>query len=57
MLNSASIDVDAEVVCAPPALYLAHVRDALTSRIHVAGQNCYKVPKGAFTGEEGTGRE
>jgi len=51
MLNSASIDVDAEVVCAPPALYLAHVRDALTSRIHVAGQNCYKVPKGAFTGD------
>jgi len=43
--------VDAEVVCAPPALYLAYVRDNLSSRIQVAGQNCYKVPKGAFTGD------
>jgi len=51
MLNSAAIKVDAEVVCAPPALYLSHVRENLTSRIHVAGQNCYKVPKGAFTGD------
>ena len=50
MLNSAKISVDAEVVCAPPALYLAYVRENLSSRIQVAGQNCYKVPKGAFTG-------
>lgn len=51
MLNSAKISVDAEVVCAPPALYLAYVRDNLSSRFQVAGQNCYKVPKGAYTGD------
>jgi len=51
MLNSASITADSEIVCAPPALYLSYVRENLTSRIHVAGQNCYKVPKGAFTGD------
>ena len=50
MLNTAKISVDAEVVCAPPALYLAYVRDNLSSRFQVAGQNCYKVPKGAYTG-------
>jgi len=51
MLNNATIDADAEVVCAPPALYLPYVRQKLTSRINVAGQNCYKVAKGAFTGD------
>lgn len=51
MLNSAKISVDAEVVCAPPALYLSYVRENLSARIQVAGQNCYKVPKGAFTGD------
>merc|ERR1712168_485873 len=51
MLNSASIKADSEIVCAPPALYLSYVRENLTSRIQVAGQNCYKVPKGAFTGD------
>merc|ERR1719435_31028 len=51
MLNTAKISVDAEVVCAPPALYLAYVRDNLSSRFQVAGQNCYKVPKGAYTGD------
>merc|ERR1719187_935181 len=51
MLNTAKISVDAEVVCAPPALYLAYVRDNLSPRIQIAGQNCYKVPKGAFTGD------
>merc|ERR1711990_1245085 len=40
MLNTAAINVDAEVVCAPPALYLPYVRQHLTSRIDVAGQNC-----------------
>lgn len=41
----------AEVVVAPPAIYLSYVRQNLPDTIGVAAQNCYKVPKGAFTGE------
>jgi len=50
-LNDADISADAEIVVAPPALYLSHVRSRLSTRINVAGQNCYKVAKGAFTGD------
>ncbi|VDP46878.1 unnamed protein product, partial [Soboliphyme baturini] len=39
------------VVVAPPSLYIQHVRHALTKKVEVAGQNCYNVAKGAFTGE------
>jgi len=41
----------AEVVVAPPTVYLSHVRERLNPQIGVAAQNCYKVEKGAFTGE------
>ena len=41
----------AEVVIAPPALYLLLVRDSLKSEIEVAAQNVYDKPDGAFTGE------
>lgn len=34
-----------------PAIYLETVRGALPKSIGVAAQNCYKVAKGAFTGE------
>lgn len=34
-----------------PALYLDYVKEKATSCIKVAAQNCYKVEKGAFTGE------
>ena len=41
----------AEVVVAVPSPYLIEVRKALPEKIGVAAQNCYKVAKGAFTGE------
>ncbi|XP_026156857.1 triosephosphate isomerase A [Mastacembelus armatus] len=50
-LNSASLDDQTEVVCAAPPIYLDFVRSSLDPRIGVAAQNCYKVAKGAFTGE------
>ena len=37
---------------APPALYIDFVRQKLKADFHVAAQNCYKVEKGAFTGEQ-----
>ncbi|KAI0979633.1 hypothetical protein GJ496_007885 [Pomphorhynchus laevis] len=40
-----------EVVVAPPAIYMEHVRHHLPGHIAVAAQNCYKANKGAFTGE------
>lgn len=50
-LNDAPLDANAEVVVAPPAIYIEHVRQKLKPNIAVAGQNCYKEAKGAFTGE------
>jgi triosephosphate isomerase (TIM) len=41
----------AEVVCGVPAIYLDYARQKLPASIGVAAQNCYKVAKGAFTGE------
>uniref|UniRef100_A0A3B4HCV6 Triosephosphate isomerase n=1 Tax=Pundamilia nyererei TaxID=303518 RepID=A0A3B4HCV6_9CICH len=43
--------VDSNVVCGAPSIYLDFVRSKLDSKFGVAAQNCYKVPKGAFTGE------
>ena len=40
-----------EVVCGAPTVYLDFARSNLDARIGVAAQNCYKVAKGAFTGE------
>uniref|UniRef100_A0A1A8DC92 methylglyoxal synthase n=1 Tax=Nothobranchius kadleci TaxID=1051664 RepID=A0A1A8DC92_NOTKA len=40
-----------EVVCAAPSIYLDFVRSSLDPRISVAAQNCFRVSKGAFTGE------
>ncbi|MEQ2197794.1 triosephosphate isomerase [Xenoophorus captivus] len=50
-LNTADLDDQTEVVCAAPSIYLDFVRSLLDPRIMVAAQNCYKVAKGAFTGE------
>lgn len=41
----------ADVVCGAPSIYLDFARSKLDSKIGVAAQNCYKVAKGAFTGE------
>ena len=40
-----------DVVVAVPSPYLDYVRQKLPASIGVAGQNCHKVAKGAFTGE------
>lgn len=40
-----------DVIVGVPALYLDYTRNLLPRAIQVAAQNCYKVPKGAFTGE------
>ncbi|XP_036411364.1 triosephosphate isomerase B-like [Megalops cyprinoides] len=51
VLNTAQLHPDTEVVCGAPSIYLDFARANLNPRIAVAAQNCYKVPKGAFTGE------
>ncbi|XP_052746645.1 triosephosphate isomerase [Bicyclus anynana] len=50
-LNSGPLDPNVEVVIGVPSIYVAFVRSILTETIGVAGQNCWKVAKGAFTGE------
>ncbi|KAK3603469.1 hypothetical protein CHS0354_030309 [Potamilus streckersoni] len=50
-LNADCVDPNVEVVVAPPAVYLEYVRQKLNPQIGVAGQNCYKVASGAFTGD------
>lgn len=50
-LNDAQLDTSVDVVVAPPALYLLLVREHLKADIHVASQNVYDKPNGAFTGE------
>ena len=40
-----------EVVVAPPSIYIQYVREKLNQQLGVSAQNCYKVEKGAFTGE------
>jgi len=50
-LNDAKLDPNAEVVIAPPALYLLLTREHLRSGLEVAAQNVYDKPNGAFTGE------
>ena len=39
------------MVVSPPSVYLQYVRSKLPDNIAVAGQNCYKTEKGAYTGE------
>lgn len=50
-LNDCVAAVFSEVVCAPPSIYLDFARSSLDPKIGVAAQNCFKVAKGAFTGE------
>lgn len=49
--NSAKVDESVEVVLAPPAIYLDYVRGLMRKDFAVSLQNCYKVAKGAFTGQ------
>uniref|UniRef100_A0A3P8S746 Triosephosphate isomerase n=1 Tax=Amphiprion percula TaxID=161767 RepID=A0A3P8S746_AMPPE len=50
-MNGAKTDPNVEVVCGAPSIYLDFARSKLDAKFGVAAQNCYKVPKGAFTGE------
>lgn len=50
-LNSASLNDNIDIVVSPPACYLEYTKSILSSKIHLAGQNSYKVAKGAFTGD------
>jgi len=51
ILNEGGFPKEVEVVVAPATAYLAYAREKLSPNILVAAQNCYKVAKGAFTGE------
>lgn len=50
-LNKDCLNPNVEVVVAPPAIYLGYTQEKVDKSIGVSGQNCYKVEKGAFTGE------
>ncbi|XP_050526414.1 triosephosphate isomerase [Daktulosphaira vitifoliae] len=50
-LMKGSLDPNVDVLIGVPALYLDYVKEKSSCCIKVAAQNCYKVEKGAFTGE------
>ncbi|KAH8805660.1 triosephosphate isomerase [Xylogone sp. PMI_703] len=50
-LNSATLDPNAQVVVAPPVIYLQYTREHLRQSIEVAAQNVFDRPCGAYTGE------
>lgn len=50
-LNASQLDRDAEVVIAPPSLYLDQCRKQANKEIGVAAQNAFNASSGAFTGE------
>lgn len=50
-LKKGPLDPNSEIVIGVPAIYLAHVKSIIPSNVGVAAQNCWKVAKGAFTGE------
>ncbi|WAR15546.1 TPIS-like protein, partial [Mya arenaria] len=50
-VNKDCVDPDVEVVVGPSAIYLDYVRQKVNPAVGVAGQNCYKVASGAFTGD------
>lgn len=51
VLNKGQRNANTDVVVAPPFVYIEQVKASLTSEIGIAGQNCYKLEKGAFTGD------
>jgi len=51
MLAKAKLNPNVEVVIGAPFVYIDIVKKAMPKTIALSAQNCYKVPKGAFTGE------
>nr|CAD7426714.1 unnamed protein product [Timema monikensis] len=50
-LEAGPLDPNVEVVVGVPAIYLEYAKNNLPSTVAASAQNCYKVSKGAFTGE------
>lgn len=50
-LKTGPLNADTEIVVGVPAIYLDYVKSNAPANVEVAAQNCYKVEKGAFTGE------
>jgi len=50
-LSKCPLDKNVDIVVAAPALYLDFTKSIVPENIQVSAQNCYKVDKGAFTGE------
>lgn len=50
-LNAATLNDNTDIVVSPPACYLEYTKGLLSPKVHTAGQNSYKVAKGAFTGD------
>jgi len=51
VLNEADLDPSAEVILAPPSLYLIPLLETVRKEIKVSAQNCYNKNSGAYTGE------
>lgn len=49
-LKAGPLSPETEVIVGVPAIYLDFVKSNAPDNVQVAAQNCYKVPKGAFTG-------
>jgi triosephosphate isomerase len=50
-LNAGDVPADADIVVAPPFVYIDWVRANIKPAFAVAAQNCWMKPDGAFTGE------
>lgn len=50
-LKNAQLDPNVEVVIGVPAIHLFLAKDLAAGKLGIAAQNCWKVAKGAFTGE------
>ncbi|XP_022203084.2 triosephosphate isomerase [Nilaparvata lugens] len=50
-LSKGPLDSKVDVVVGVPAIYLDYAKSKLPANVFASAQNCYKEPKGAFTGE------
>lgn len=50
-LKKGPLDPNVDVIVGVPFVYLQHVIPKLPANVSASAQNCYKVAKGAFTGE------
>lgn len=50
-LNDAKLEDDVDVVVSPPFVYIDQVKNSLTDRIEISGQNSWVGKGGAYTGE------